>query len=1032
MPVWTSEQKEAIEKSGSNIIVSAGAGSGKTAVLSERVIYKIENGIHVNELLILTFTKAAAAEMKDRIRKKISKREEFKSELDLINSAYITTFDSFALSIVKRYHYLLNITNNINITDDSIVQICKNKILDETFEELYALEDEEFIKLIKERTIKNDKTIRTNILKLGNIIDGYIDPDAFYNYVLNKFYTEENINDLIDEYRELLKEKYKCVLMEYDNMSYYFDSDYLSKIDLSDLVNFDDFTFVSTFRLPSVPRNTEEEAKNAKNKLKLSIDELLDYKKYGDINKIKENILSTYDDVKTIIKIIKKYLNKLNKYKSEEGIYTFNDIASMAIKILSDNENVRNELKYSFKEIMIDEYQDTNDVQDKFISLIENNNVYMVGDIKQSIYKFRGSNPSIFMDKYNSYSKNINGYKIDLIKNFRSRSQVLNNINRMFELLMDDDIGGARYKESHEMIYGNTSYDNETFNDFNYDASILEYENETNEYSNNEIEIFTIAKDIKEKMSSNFMVFDKDTSKMRKATYNDFVIILDRSKYFDDYKKIFEYMGIPLTILKDDKLNVNNDILLIKNILDFIIRINDGDFNQEFKYDFISIARSFLYEYSDSLIFEIFANNSFKETSIFKDFSNIKSINSKICSTIYEEIIDISDFYNKLYKVGDYENVNARLETLYNLSNNLNELGYTIYDFRDYLNNIIEIGIDIKYSSYKDNSDSVKVMTIHKSKGLEYPVCYFADINHKFNISDMKDLVIADKKYGLILPATVEENNSIIKELYKNSYLKEEISEKIRLFYVALTRAREKIIIILPSMETFKYEKDENGVILSLLRKKFIKLSDLIYGIKEYLPEYFESINIEKLNLSKNYLYKKKIEELKSFDIDKIDVNEINIHNEVVDEEHFSKETHELLTIENRTNMRYGTHFHEVLELFDFKKKNYEVISEEFIVNKIKHMLMNPIFNDIENANIYKEYEFYYSESNVNYHGIIDLMIEHDDHIDIIDYKLKNTTDSNYIKQLNGYKKYIESISEKNVNLYLYSILDEKIVDIKV
>lgn len=1032
MPVWTSEQKEAIEKSGSNIIVSAGAGSGKTAVLSERVIYKIENGIHVNELLILTFTKAAAAEMKDRIRKKISKREEFKSELDLINSAYITTFDSFALSIVKRYHYLLNITNNINITDDSIVQICKNKILDETFEELYALEDEEFIKLIKERTIKNDKTIRTNILKLGNIIDGYIDPDAFYNYVLNKFYTEENINDLIDEYRELLKEKYKCVLMEYDNMSYYFDSDYLSKIDLSDLVNFDDFTFVSTFRLPSVPRNTEEEAKNAKNKLKLSIDELLDYKKYGDINKIKENILSTYDDVKTIIKIIKKYLNKLNKYKSEEGIYTFNDIASMAIKILSDNEDVRNELKYSFKEIMIDEYQDTNDVQDKFISLIENNNVYMVGDIKQSIYKFRGSNPSIFMDKYNSYSKNINGYKIDLIKNFRSRSQVLNNINRMFELLMDDDIGGARYKESHEMIYGNTSYDNETFNDFNYDASILEYENETNEYSNNEIEIFTIAKDIKEKMSSNFMVFDKDTSKMRKATYNDFVIILDRSKYFDDYKKIFEYMGIPLTILKDDKLNVNNDILLIKNILDFIIRINDGDFNQEFKYDFISIARSFLYEYSDSLIFEIFANNSFKETSIFKDFSNIKSINSKICSTIYEEIIDISDFYNKLYKVGDYENVNARLETLYNLSNNLNELGYTIYDFRDYLNNIIEIGIDIKYSSYKDNSDSVKVMTIHKSKGLEYPVCYFADINHKFNISDMKDLVIADKKYGLILPATVEENNSIIKELYKNSYLKEEISEKIRLFYVALTRAREKIIIILPSMETFKYEKDENGVILSLLRKKFIKLSDLIYGIKEYLPEYFESINIEKLNLSKNYLYKKKIEELKSFDIDKIDVNEINIHNEVVDEEHFSKETHELLTIENRTNMRYGTHFHEVLELFDFKKKNYEVINEEFIVNKIKHMLMNPIFNDIENANIYKEYEFYYSESNVNYHGIIDLMIEHDDHIDIIDYKLKNTTDSNYIKQLNGYKKYIESISEKNVNLYLYSILDEKIVDIKV
>ena len=323
-------------------------------------------------------------------------------------------------------------------------------------------------------------------------------------------------------------------------------------------------------------------------------------------------------------------------------------------------------------------------------------------------------------------------------------------------------------------------------------------------------------------------------------------------------------------------------------------------------------------------------------------------------------------------------------------------------------------------------------MTIHKSKGLEYPVCYFADIDHKFNISDLKDLVIADKKYGLILPAVIEENNSIIKELYKNSYLKEEISEKIRLFYVALTRAREKIIIILPSKETLKYEKNENGVILSLLRKKFIKLSDLIYGVKEYLPEYFESVNIEKLNLSKKYLYKKEIEELKSFDLEKIDVNEIKIDNEIVDEEHFSKETRELLTKENRINMKYGTYFHEVLELFDFKKKNYEFISEEFIVNKVKHMLMNPIFNDIENANIYKEYEFYYNESNVNYHGIIDLMIEHETYIDIIDYKLKNTTDSNYIKQLNGYKKYIESISKKSVNLYLYSILDEKLIDIKV
>ena len=168
MPTWTKEQKEAIEKSNSNIIVSAGAGSGKTAVLSERVLNKLENGIHVNELLILTFTRAAADEMKNRIRKKISKIPEYKKELNLLNSSYITTFDSFALSIVKRYHYVLNITKNVSITDESIVKIQKKKLLDETFEELYSSNNENFNRLINTYCVKSDKSLRENILKISD------------------------------------------------------------------------------------------------------------------------------------------------------------------------------------------------------------------------------------------------------------------------------------------------------------------------------------------------------------------------------------------------------------------------------------------------------------------------------------------------------------------------------------------------------------------------------------------------------------------------------------------------------------------------------------------------------------------------------------------------------------------------------------------------------------------------------------------------------------------------------------------------
>ena len=174
MPKWTKEQSEAIEKSGSNIIVSAGAGSGKTAVLSERVLEKVKNGIHINELLVLTFTKAAAAEMKDRIRKKLIK-EGYTEEVNLISSSYITTFDSFALSIVKKYHYLLNLSSNISITDESLVKIEEKKIIDDIFENLYVSNNANFENLIKNYCIKNDNYLRSLILGIASKIDGYID-----------------------------------------------------------------------------------------------------------------------------------------------------------------------------------------------------------------------------------------------------------------------------------------------------------------------------------------------------------------------------------------------------------------------------------------------------------------------------------------------------------------------------------------------------------------------------------------------------------------------------------------------------------------------------------------------------------------------------------------------------------------------------------------------------------------------------------------------------------------------------------------
>ena len=1037
MPRWTKEQEEAIYTSGKNIIVSAGAGSGKTAVLSERVLHKIEEGTHVNELLILTFTRAAADEMKDRIRKKISGKEELKKELTLLNSSYITTFDSFALSVVKKYHYLLNITDNINITDESIVKIQNKKILDEIFERSYK--NIRFQELIKKYCIKTDKVLKENILSIALKIDGFIDPFGFIDNVYNNFFNENNVDNLLKTYESIINDLKKTIELEIENMSLYFDSDYIEKVNdvVYNILNadIDELHLYSTVKLPTVPRGSSEEAKASKDSLKKACDKLLSYGNYGTINDIKNDIYSTKDTVLTILDIIKEFLLEIEKYKKENDIYTFNDISKLSIKILKENENIREELKSSFKEIMIDEYQDTNDVQETFIGMISNNNVYMVGDIKQSIYRFRGSNPEIFKEKYSNYSKDIGGYKIDLIKNFRSRSEVLDNINKIFCLIMDYNLGSAEYSVSHQMVYGNTAYDTEKVNGFNYNFRVLEYLNKQKEsgFSDIEVEIFTIAKDIKNKLDNNFQVFDKEDGKLRNATYNDFVIILDRSKYFDDFKKIFEYFDIPLTILKDGKLNSTTDILLIKNLVDFIIKIKEDVYDIDFKYDFISIARSFLYEYSDEYIFDIVTNNKIKETTIYNDLSTLSDkLNSYTSSLLFNDILDVTNFYNKLNKVGDYEEVNVRLKTINSLSSSLSSLGLSIMDFRDYLTDIIENDEDIKYVTYTKEGNSVKILTIHKSKGLEYPICYFADLDHEFNTSELKDKFIVDKKYGLIVPSNLEEiDNSLLKEMYKYDFNREEVSEKIRLFYVALTRAREQMIIVLPDRETRTLEKNNDGVIEEIRRLSFNKLSSFIYGIKNYLYSYFEQIDIEKLGLTKNYLYPKKIVQETLNNIkDNINVEEINIEDEVVEEKHFSKETNKIITKEENDLMKFGTKVHEIFELLDFRNIDLSLVDNKFIRNKVEKFLSNDLLKNISNANIYKEYEFIYNKDNNEYHGIIDLMLEYDNHIDIIDYKLKGITDENYIKQLNGYKEYIEKISNKEVSTYLYSILDEKVLQI--
>lgn len=1019
MPSWTNEQKDAIIKSGTNIIVSAGAGSGKTTVLTARVVEKLKSGININNLLILTFTNKAAQEMKERIREAIKENEEISSQLDYIDSSYITTFDSFALSMVKRYSYLLNLGKNIAIADPSSIYLEKKKIINEVFDNLYTSKNPLFFKLLDNFTIKKDDDIKSYILAINNKLDLKYDKLLYLDNYIDSYYSEENINLLINFYIALLKDKLYEIESLITYLSNYVDSDYIDSLNksLSGLLSsntYEEIRANSSVTLPRLPSGCEDIAKNSKENIKKVIDSLKNLTELESIGELKESLLSTKDYVEIIIEIIKEIDKKINLYKFNNNTFDFVDIAKMSISILKNNENIRLELRDSFKEIMIDEYQDTSDLQELFITLIQNNNVYVVGDIKQSIYRFRNANPYLFKDKYDRYGVNDGGIKIDLTKNFRSREEVVNNINLMFSSLMTDSCGGADYKNSHIMIFGNDDYHkygelniSSDFEIFNY-----QYDKDTN-FTKDEIEIFFIAQDIKNKVENKYQVYDRKTKGLRDVTYKDFAILLSDRTSFDLYKNIFEYFNIPVTKYSKINLIEKDEIVLIKNIIKLLINRLNKVYDVEFKYCLTSVLRSYLFEYSDQEIFNIITNNKF-DCDLIKTIDLIvDNLNSLSLKEIIYEIIDKFNFYQKFILVGDVKNRIDRLNSIINLFNNLSSLNYTLEDAYNSLNELILDSFKIEVEELDVISNSVTLMTIHGSKGLEFPICYFASLHKNFNIKELNERFLYDNKYGIIAPYFNEGiGTTFVKELVKNRYLNEEISEKIRLFYVAVTRAKEKFIMV----TSFK----DKGVTDISKSKSFL---DFLSYIKSSLSPYIKEISLDKLNLTHNYNlvkeYNYKDNILKTND--KITISEVSILNDTVNSSKISKETHELLDKNTKDKMKFGTFIHEALELLDFKNPNYSLLDlDNFYIEKIKHFISLLDLNDVD---IYKEYEFSYQEDNTTYHGIIDLILEYKDKIMIIDYKLNNIKDDNYIKQLESYKKYISKKSNKKIDIYLFSII---------
>ena len=1024
---WTNEQKRAIYTEGTNIIISAGAGSGKTAVLTERVLEKVKKGISVDNLLILTFTKMAAKEMKERIGDKL-KKEGLTSELTKLDTADITTFDAYALSIVKKYHYYLNVSKDINIIDGSVITLYKRKILKDIFEKLYEENNPEFISFIKDYCIKDDKDIFEFILNINSKLDLKTNKREYLDNYINTVYDEIKIDNDINDY---IKEILELISNINNYLEYIDDDDYLAKLydALSPLLSsksYDDIKSNIPTKLP-ILRGASDITREYKDKIKSTIDDIKKLTTYDSYDDIKRSILSTKSSAKVIIDIIKKLDDITYNYKVKYNSYEYSDISALAIKLVRDNKEIREEIKNNLNEILIDEYQDTNDVQEQFISYISNNNVYMVGDIKQSIYRFRNANPYIFKNKYDTYSNNIGGIKIDLNKNFRSREEVINNINLLFDRIMDNDIGGADYSLSHRMIYGNLMYKGEGDNKEDNNFSVYNYLNDTN-FKNNEVEAFIIANDIKNKITSGYKAFGKDTNGIRKIKYSDFAILLDSSKSFELYKKILEYNGIPTSIVKSVNLTDGEVILVIKNIISFIIKINDNKIDNEFKKLFISIGRSFLFNTGDNILFDYFLNNNFKDSDIYKISYNItKRLDTITLEEIIDLIVDNFDFYNKLFLLGDYNANIIRIQKLKEITSSLINLDYDIYDYQKYLDDIISNNLKLEYNVNDNSTDTVKIMTIHASKGLEFNICYYGELYNRFNIKEAISKYSYDNKYGIILPYKDKFlYNTIYHNLSYRDYVMENISERIRLFYVALTRAKEKMIFILPS-NTKEDNKCISDIIDNNIRSKYNSFASIMYSLESITKDYYKNININDINLSKDYNmtsnnnYKEHLKLINN----KIEVNTTNIPSSIKENKTFSKKDIHIVTKEEEDKLLYGRIIHELFECTNFN--NLDNLSDNN--KKIIERFLEKV--DISHANIYKEYEFIYEEDNTTYHGIIDLMLEYQDNIKIIDYKLKNISDEAYIKQLNGYKNYIEKLFNKKTSIYLYSITLNTLEEIK-
>ena len=940
----TAEQIEAIYTAGQNILVSASAGSGKTFVMAERILDQLARGVEISQLFISTFTVKAATELKERLEKKISQQIQETDDVDLkqhlgrqladLPNAAIGTMDSFTQKFLGKHGYLIDIAPNFRILQNESEQLLlKNEVFHQVFEEHYQGENKEkFSSLVKNFAGrgKDERGLRQQVYKIYDFLQSTSSPQKWLNESFLKGFEEADFAKEKDKQTEQIKQ----VLWDLESyFRYHLDNDakefpkaaYLEAVqqvldEISSLNQESDSQAYQAVLARIVAISKEKNGRALANSsrkadLKPLADAYNDERKvqFAKLGQLSDQITildyqeryheDTWDLAKTFQTFMSDFVEAYRERKRQENAFEFADISHYTIEILENSPQVREAYQERFHEVMVDEYQDTNHIQERMLELLSNgHNRFMVGDIKQSIYRFRQADPQIFNEKFQRYAQNPQEGKLILLKeNFRSSSEVLSATNDVFERLMDQEVGEINYDSMHQLVFANIKL---TPNPENK-AEFLLYDKDDSGQEEEESQAET-------KLTGEMRLVIKEILKLHQekgVAFKEIALLTSSRSRNDQILLALSEYGIP--VKTDGEQNNYLQSLEVQVMLDTLRVIHNPlqDYalvalmkSPMFDFDEDELARLSLQKVEDKVqenLYEKLVNAQKQATSqkelIHTELAEKLNQFMDILDSwrLYAKTHSLYDLIWKIYNdrfyydyVGALPNGPARQANLYALALRADQFEKSNFKglsrFIRMIDQVLEAQHDLASVAVAPPKDAVELMTIHKSKGLEFPYVFILNMDQDFNKQDSMSDVILSRQNGLGVKYIAKVETGAVEAHYPKTiklsipsltYMQNEeelqlasYSEQMRLLYVAMTRAERKLYLVgkgsREKLEAKEYPAANNGKLDGNTRLQARNFQDWVWAISKVFTK--DNLNFSYRFVGEDQLTREAIGELEN------------------------------------------------------------------------------------------------------------------------------------------------------------------------